>query len=151
IDASPGKVHSFWICVDSDENTYADRFAEVQQAVADATRGTTLTRTNPSLEIRVIIQHCCIETWLLGHDGFLRTGPQSSDLVEFKRFFDVSTDDPELMGRYPGYVTRQSFHEAYLKAMLAERGHRYTKQRPRVVLEPSYFDALRRRRARSGH
>ena len=35
--------------------------------------------------------------------------------------------------------------------MLAERGHHYTKQRPRVVLEPSYFDALRERSVRTGH
>lgn len=81
----------------------------------------------------------------------MRAGPQSRELVDFKRFFDVSADDPEQMGAYPGYVTRQSFHEAYLKAMLAERGHRYTKQRPRVVLEPSYFEAVRTRCTPTGH
>jgi len=64
---------------------------------------------------------------------------------------DVSVDDPEQMETYPGYVTRASFHLAYLKAMLAERSHQYTKQRPRVVLEPSYFEALRTRCARTGH
>lgn len=151
IDAHPGRVHSFWVCIDSDEETYEDRYAEVAQALHDAARGTTLPRTNPSLDLRIIVQHCCIETWFLGHDGFLRAGPQSRDLVDFKRFFDVSVDDPEQMGCHPGYPTRQSFHEAYLKAMLAERGHRYTKQRPRVVLEPSYFEALVRRCSRTRH
>jgi len=151
IDERPGKVHEFWICVDSDEDTYEARYAEVQRALEEGGRGTRLPRTNPSLEVRIIIQHCCIETWFLGHDGFLRAGPQSRDLVEFKRFFDVSADDPERMDRFPGYATRQSFHEAYLKAMLAERGHRYTKQHPRVVLEPSYFEALQARCARTGH
>jgi hypothetical protein len=151
IDDHPGKVQEFWVCVDSDEDTYEDRYEEVQSAIAAAKRGTQLAKTNPSLEIRVIVQHCCIETWFLGHDGFLRAGPQSRDLVEFKRFFDVSVDDPEQMGRYPGYRTRQSFHEAYLKAMLRERSHHYTKQRPRVVLEPSYFEALQKRCARTGH
>ncbi|WP_437905759.1 hypothetical protein WME95_47205 [Sorangium sp. So ce327] len=63
----------------------------------------------------------------------------------------MSTDDPERMGTYPGYVTRASFHLAYLKAMLIERSHRYTKQRPGVVIEPSYFEALRARCARTGH
>jgi hypothetical protein len=151
IDAHPGKVRSFWVCVDSDEDTYEHRYAEVERAIHDAARETTIQRTNPSLAVHILVQHCCIETWFLGHDGFLRTGPQSRDLVDYKRFFDVSADDPELMGRYPGFATRQSFHEAYLKVMLAERGHRYTKQHPRVVLEPSYFDALVKRCHRTGH
>ncbi|WP_437316055.1 hypothetical protein [Sorangium sp. So ce385] len=55
------------------------------------------------------------------------------------------------MGKYPGYVTRASFHLAYLKAMLIERSHRYTKQRPGVVIEPSYVEALRARCARTEH
>ncbi|WP_437713799.1 hypothetical protein WMF45_47925 [Sorangium sp. So ce448] len=151
IETNAGRVQEFWICIDSDEDTYEARYAEVHRAVQAELQGTRMARTNPSLEIRIIIQHCCIETWFLGHDGFLRAGPQSPQLVDFKRFHDVSTDDPERMGTYPGYVTRASFHLAYLKAMLIERSHRYTKQRPGVVIEPSYFDALRARCARTGH
>jgi hypothetical protein len=153
VDANPGKVNDFWICIDSDEENYEDRYQEVERAVEEAARGTRLKLTNPSFSVRIIVQHCCIETWFLGHDGFLRAGPQSRDLVAFKRFYDVSVDDPEQMGRYPGYVTRQSFHLAYLKAMLAERSerYRYTKQRPGVVLEPDYFQAIRARCERTGH
>ncbi|WP_437997809.1 hypothetical protein WMF26_45360 [Sorangium sp. So ce185] len=151
IDANPGRVQELWICIDSEEDTYEARYAEVHRAVQAELQGSRMARTNPSLEIRIIIQHCCIETWFLGHDGFLRAGPQLPQLVDFKRFYDVSTDDPERMGKYPGYVTRASFHLAYLKAMLIERSHRYTKQRPGVVIEPSYFEALRARCARTGH
>lgn len=151
IDAHPGKVHGLWICVDSDEESHEDRRNEVQAAIEEAKRGTQMETTNPSLEVRVIVRHCCIETWFLGHDGFARAATQAHDVVAFKRFFDVSAEDPELMGRHPGYVTRQSFHLAYLKAMLAESSRRYTKQRPGVVLDPSYFDALRTRCARTGH
>jgi hypothetical protein len=151
IDDHPGKVNAFWFCLDSDEDTYEARYAEAQEAIAEAAKGTRLAKTNPLLEIHVIVQHCCIETWFLGHEGFLRAGPQSRELVKFKRFYDVSADDPELMGAAPGYVTRQSFHLAYLREMLAERSHRYSKISPGVVLEPSYFDALRVRCERRGH
>lgn len=151
IKDNPGKVLEFWICVDSDEDSHAARYAKVQRAVTEGEIEAQLQRDKLQLTVRIIIQHCCIETWFLGHDGFMRTGPQSRALVDFKRFFDVSADDPEQMGTFPGYVTRQSFHEAYLKAMLAERGHSYTKQRPRVVLERSYFEALQKRCLQTGH
>jgi hypothetical protein len=151
IDDHPGKVDAFWLCLDSDEDTYEARYAEAGAAIHDARQGTKLAETNPLLEVRVIVQHCCIETWFLGHAAFLRTGPQSRELVKFKRFYDVSTEDPELMGAMPGYVTRQSFHLAYLREMLAERSHRYSKKSPGVVLEPSYFDALRDRCERRAH
>lgn len=151
IDDAPGKVDAFWLCLDSDEDTYEARYAEAKAAIDKAMQGTRLAKTNPSLDVRMIVQHCCIETWFLGHEGFLRAGPQSRALVEFKRFYDVSEGDPESMGKPPGYVTRQSFHLAYLQEMLVERSHRYSKRSPGVVLEPSYFDALRVRCARRGH
>ncbi len=55
------------------------------------------------------------------------------------------------MGTFPGYVTRASFHLAYLKAMLTERGRSYSKQHPGIVLDPSYLVALEERCARTGH
>ncbi|AUX48050.1 uncharacterized protein SOCE26_095770 [Sorangium cellulosum] len=105
IDEHPGLVQEFWICIDSDEDTYEARYAEVDRAVQEELRGTRMAKTNPSLTIRIIVQHCCIETWFLGHDGFLRAGPQSRQLVDFKRFYDVSADDLEQIPAYPGYVS----------------------------------------------
>jgi hypothetical protein len=55
------------------------------------------------------------------------------------------------MRRSPGYLRKAHFHLNYLKEMLAERSHRYSKDRPGVVLEHSYFDALRQRCQRTGH
>ncbi|MGK4001184.1 hypothetical protein WMF31_01065 [Sorangium sp. So ce1036] len=75
IDESPGHVQERWICIDSDEGTYEARYAEVHRVVQAELRGTRMARTNPSLEVRIIIQHCCIETWFQGHDGLLRAGP----------------------------------------------------------------------------
>lgn len=151
IDNNPGKVKHFWICVDSDESTLEGRRSEVETAIREAKQNLSLQTTNPSLEIHIIVQHCCIETWFLGHDGFMRAGPQSRALVDCKRFYDVSADDPEQMGKPSGYVTRQSFHLHYLQAMLAERSHRYMKRRPGVILERSYLDALISRSERTNH
>ena len=147
----PGKVNAFWLCLDSDEDTYEARLEEAKAAVSEAAKEVRLAKSNPSLDVRVIVQHCCIETWFLGHESFLRAGPQQRDLVEFKRFHNVSVDDPELMGTPPGYVTRQSFHFAYLKAMFKERHEVYSKAQPGAALHPSYFDTLRTRWKRTGH
>ncbi len=55
------------------------------------------------------------------------------------------------MGRPRGFVTRQSFHEAYLKEMLAEQGKSYSKSHPGVVLENNYLASLRDRWATTSH
>lgn len=146
-----GKVSEFWLCLDSDEDSFKDRHDEATRAIEEAAAQVGLWQKNPLLKVRALIQHCCIETWFLGNSGFLRAGPQSRDLVEFKRFFDVSRDDPEAMGTFPGYVTKASFHVAYLKAMLAERGHRYSKCFPGVVREPAYLAALEKRCTQTDH
>lgn len=151
IEDHPGKVDHFWVCVDSEECSYAERHTQVQRALDEAAASLNVWKLNPQLQLRIIVQHCCIETWFLGHAGFLRAGPQSRRLVEFKRFHDVSLLDPEEMGCPEGYVTRASFHCEYLKEMLAERSHRYAKDKPGVVLEANYFAALRQRCQRTQH
>lgn len=145
IHSYPGRVSEFWICVDTEEDTYEGRFQYLTGILNQRCKEFGIADSNPFLSCRVIIQHCCIETWLLGHAGFLRQGPQGRDLVEFKRFFDISAQDPEQMGTFPGYITRASFHEAYLKAMFRERGHSYSKQHPSVAREANYLDDLEQR------
>jgi len=145
IDKHPGRVSEFWICVDSEEETYEGRYQYLLNAVSTNRDQIGIKKSNPSLTCRIIVQHCCVETWLLGNAGFLRQGPQGRDLIEFKRFFDVSTQDPEEMGTFPGYITRASSHQAYLKAMFRERGQSYSKQHPAAAREANYLDALEQR------
>jgi len=147
----PGQIDSFWLCLDSDEDSYADRLAEARAAIAEQIQKTRLGSLYPPFDVRVIVQHCCIETWFLGHSRFLRPGPQDPELVRFKRFYDVSADDPEEMPALAGYLTRQSFHLAYLQAMCSERSAPYTKTKPGAVLAPPYFDALQERHGGTGH
>jgi hypothetical protein len=151
LEARPGTADHFWICVDSEESGFAERHAAVERAVEKAVQGTAFWERNPLLRLRIIVQHCCIETWFLGHRGFGRARPPSALLAEFKRFYDVSVDDPEHMGCPPRYVTRQSFHERYLREMLAAHGKRYTKEHPGIVTDASYFAALVERCEETGH
>lgn len=144
-------VDHFFICVDAEEVPLADRFEEFQVAVGEEAERVRLRERCPGLNVHVIVQNCCIETWLLGHSKMLRRAPHSNRLVEMKTFYDVSALDPEAMGSPRGYVTRQSFHEAYLKEMLAEQGKSYSKVHPGVVLESNYLSSLRDRCAATSH
>lgn len=117
----------------------------------EAAEKTSVRQKKPQLELHVIVQHCCIETWFLGHRKMLRRSPMSPRLAALKRFYDVSEADPELMDKPEGYLTRASFHLEYLKEMLRERDKSYSKDHPGVVCAPDYFDALRERCATTGH
>ena len=140
-------VDHFFICIDSEELSYEEKLAEIAQELARAERDTRVRDGSPHFRSHVIVQHCCAETWFLGHRRMMTRNPTSPDLLRFQRFFDVRVADPESMGRLPSYVTRASFHLAYLKAMLIEKNSRlhYTKRQPGEVLESHYFDALRER------
>lgn len=142
----PGVDH-FFICIDSEELSYEEKLAEITDELTRAERDTRVRDGNPHFRSYVIVQHCCAETWFLGHRRMMTRNPTSPDLLRFQSFFDVRVADPENMMRLPGYVTRASFHLAYLKAMLLEKNPRlhYTKRKPGEVLESHYLDALRER------
>jgi hypothetical protein len=144
-------IDHFFVCIDSEERSYADRFEEVRKVVEDIATKTGMRTHHPRLQSHIIVQHCCVETWFLGHTKMLRRNPESARLIEMKEFYNVSVDDPEGMGRPPGYLTRASFHLAYLQEMLREQGKMYTKTNPGVVLERNYLDALQHRCSTTGH
>jgi hypothetical protein len=49
--------------------------------------------------------------WFLGYVKMLRKNPHSETLLEFKRFYDVSINDPELMVCCPsGYSYSRKAH-----------------------------------------
>lgn len=150
IKDNPAVAHLF-ICIDAEDLTYEARIAEIEEEVRSAEIATRVRDRRPSLKIHAIVQHCCIETWFLGHTKMLRRSPNSTRLVAMKAFYDVSQDDPEQMGRPPGYLTRASFHLSYLQEMLREQGKSYTKTNPGIVVEKNYLDALHLRCTTTGH
>ncbi len=144
-------IDHFFLCVDSEAMPYDAAVQQWQLALENATHATAVISKLPRLQIHLVVQHCCIETWFLGHDKMLRRAPSSLRLVEMKRFYDVSKNDPERMDCPGGYVTKASFHVAYLKEMLRERAKDYSKDHPGVVRAHDYFEALCRRCESTGH
>lgn len=66
-------------------------------------------------------------------------------LVKYTKFYNVKTNDPELMGKYPGFAEHQQFHKAYFKLLYREKHIRYSERHPRDVLEESYLEQLHAR------
>ena len=147
----PALYEHFFICIDSEEMSKEEKWNEVQEAVDLALDRTKVRIRNASLQVHIIVQNCCIETWFLGNQKVMSRTPTSERLLEFKRFFDVIENDPEKMPTLPGFQTRASFHLEYLKEMFRERSIRYTKSNPGCVLEDYYVAALHDRHQRTEH
>ncbi len=123
----------FFICIDAEEMSLQEKVAEIQAILDDS----------PFFaNTHIIVHDCCIETWFLGHQRMLKTHPLSDDLRAFKKFYDVSLQDPEKMGAPEHYETRAQYHLDYLKAMLREQEVQYSKTLPRCTAEKHYFDSL---------
>lgn len=144
-------IEHLFICLDSDEESYEKRCEIVQIKLTELKNQIKI----PSfLKIHIIIQTCCIETWFLGNTKMLRKNPQSKMLSEFKKFYDVRINDPELMNCCPNnysYARKAHFHEAYLKEMLREKNLKYSKTHPGVTTDENYFKVLRQRCKKTGH
>jgi len=105
------------------------------------------------IEIVLIIQNRCIETWLLGNENFILTQAAniplkySEPLLTYRNYYDVRNQDPELMGIYTGSrsVTHAQFHEEYLKAAFKARQLSYSKGKSKEVGEKFYLDKLIKR------
>lgn len=148
--ASAGvRLDGFFVCLDAEEATYDERYAEVASC---------LQRSSPPFRWTVAVQNCCVETWLLGDRSLLRPLPRTEDLRDLRRYYDVGRDDPEDMPARAGFATRARFHLAYLKTIVRDRNagrsrtsFSYNKHSVGYFGEASHFRALVERYEETGH
>ncbi len=135
----------FFVCVDAEDMPVGDKLRELTEEIVRSEEETGVRTGNAHFETEVIVQNCCIETWLLGNAKMMATNPTTDRLVQCRRFFDVRLDDPETMRAPPTFATRAQFHEHYLRAMFEERNLVYAKKSPGEALKAHYLQALRER------
>jgi len=107
-----------------------------------------------SAEIKIIIQHFCLETWALGNKKVGPKNPKNSTLIEYKKIFNVLEEDPELLPSYsPRNWNRSQFALRYLRRMLNDKNKNltYTKSNPKALLHPKYFDQVINRYKSTNH
>jgi hypothetical protein len=131
-----GKYNYFVVCLDAEENTVAQRHAEIY----DFLNQEKLELKNA--EIVLIVQNRCLETWLLGNRKIYSKQPQYQPLLDYTKYYNVSVDCPEKMGKYLDFNTHAQFHGAYLRALFEAKNITYSKKRPGDVLKPFYLEQL---------
>jgi hypothetical protein len=142
-------LDQLFVCLDAEEESYDVRYARV---------ATFLQELSPPFRHTVIVQDCCVETWLLGDRSLLRPPPRTEEMRRLRAFYDVRRDDPEGMPKQEGYATRARFHLEYLKAVVRDRNAgrprerlRYSKRKVGYFGRPSHLQALVARCDETGH
>jgi hypothetical protein len=133
---SNGKYNYFVLCLDADENTVSERHGEIQDFLS-----------NQNLELKktdliLIIQNRCLESWLLGNRKIYCKNPQDPPLLDYTKYYDVSVNCPESMGKYQDFNTHAQFHGAYLKKLFEAKKTSYSKKDPGDARKEFYLNQL---------
>lgn len=104
-------------------------------------------------ELMIFEHKVCMETWFLGNQGVFKDNPQNADYLEYIRYYNVGSDNPEEMGNMDEnrFATTAKFHLRYLKRMLEERNMTYSKNNTIAVQQQAYLHQLVRRFEETGH
>ncbi|MCH8042546.1 MAG: hypothetical protein IID44_02400 [Planctomycetes bacterium] len=93
-----GRYDFLVLCFDAEESTPQECIADVERRMDGAdyqlARG----------ELKIIVQNRSIETWFLGNRKVLTRSPQSRTLARFKRFYDVSVDEPDHLKTFQSFI-----------------------------------------------
>ncbi|WP_026016839.1 hypothetical protein [Catenovulum agarivorans] len=133
-----GDVNHFFIILDCDESTVEHREREVKEGIEAL-------NLELNAEITVIIQKRCFETFLLGNNQAIPRQPNDYPLIDYFRYFNVITDDPEEMGAFSTEYTHSQFHAKYAIQALREKRIRYSKSRCDSVATSEYVEKIEQR------
>jgi hypothetical protein len=140
-----GKFDCLVIAVDSEDYSCSDKYNDILTYVGNKL---------VSAQLKIIVQHPCIEAWALGNRVVLRRNPEDEMVREFLKFYNVRKSDPELLPGYPKKeLNRAQFAFLYLKHILVDRYPRltYTKSNPKALLHIKYFEQLKKRFNETAH
>lgn len=143
VNSNP-QVNEVVISIDSEEMTLEDKINEMKDF---------LDGKDCTANINIMIQHFCFETWALGNKRIgPRNPPRNSIVFEYKNYFNVLTQDPELLGGYDrDELNRSQFAYKYLASLVRQRGTSYSKTHPTAVLNKQYLEGVIKRFSQNGH
>ncbi len=142
-DVNTNNISRLVIAVDSEEASYEEKYSEISNHV---------TEHKCIADVRIVIQHFCFETWALGNRRIIGTNIHNPLLREFINFYNVTSNDPELLPPYSG-LNRAQFAFNYLNLALRNQYSRliYSKRKPHPVCNLPYFQNVKRRLDETGH
>jgi uncharacterized protein YutD len=140
-----GKVDRLAVSVDSEELSYSEKSKEMVGFIS---------QFKCRAEIKIVIQHFCLETWALGNQRVIRPSPQSQKLIQYKKLYDVRSSDLELLpaNEYEEW-NRAQFADRYLRCALNDkfRNLTYSKRNPEVLRHHKFFENVKKRCEETNH
>ena len=140
-----GRYDYLVVCLDTEES---NRVA-IEKCITDDMKANNLTLNRS--QIVICEQQVCMESWFLGNRHVFKANPQSEAYLKYIQFYDVSQEDPELMGTDNPELNRAQFHYKYLKEMFKERHMIYFKNNTKEVEKEAYLNQLIERNKETGH
>lgn len=126
------------VCLDGEEIGTQGRIKELTDYIEKSK-----VILNKNCKLEFVVQNICVETWFLGNRKIVKRNPNGILLKEFKKYYDITTNDPESLDLYVGYRNKAHFHYSYFREILKEHYNLvYKKSQPKVVLEKTFFDEL---------
>jgi hypothetical protein len=133
--AEYGGADYFCIILDAEEESVQSRKSEINGILADLT-------LPEGLNIAVIVQNRCFETILLGNRSKIPRVNLAQPLKSYMDYYNVITDDPELMGCYTEGDNHAYFHGKYMKQAFKAKNIKYSKSKCRDVATENYLQGL---------
>lgn len=139
------QINYLVVCLDADDRSVD----ETKRIVTDFINENGLILN--SARLIILVQKCCIETWLLGNRRFFSRNATDPKLLECINFFDILNNDPELMEPISNQYNKAQYHEYYLRQLFKARNTKYSKKQPGDTIQRHYLDELIRRQQDTNH
>lgn len=101
---------------DSEDMSYHDKLNEAKENIE---------KFNCRVQVKYIVQHFCMETWLLGNKDNYRWKTKNNTLNEYYKKFDVRENDPEDLPAYKEggkrAINRAAFAYNYLRLAIYDK------------------------------
>lgn len=141
-----GRYDFLIVCLDTEEESRMYIETKIQEEIDKI--GVKLVDT----DLFIFEQKVCMETWFLGNQKIFKNNPAGKDMIEFMRYYNVKTSDPEEMGTIDeDRYNKAQFHFRYLKRMLEERNITYNKSHTDTVRTEDYLNELIKRYENTHH
>lgn len=140
-----GKVDQLIVILDSEQYDVEYRKNEVEKKIEDyvKNRGVKLDFT-----YKIFVCNHCFETWLLGNSSLFphdNIGEKEA-FWEYYNHYNVKVDDPEdMLPPIDVHETIASYHFHYLHELCRYNRIKYTKKKPEIMSQKSYFDEMVKR------
>lgn len=133
------------VCVDSEDSSFEDKYEEIDNFIK---------LKSLIKPYSIVIQHFCVETWLLANRKVHSKNISNPDLRKYIKLFNTHKNDPELLPCLPQEeLNRSQFAYKYFRLLVKNKYHHltYSKSNPSIVSDKSFYYQINKRFTTTDH